>query len=231
MPLTHQHRRRIMGARSPFLNGLVAYWPLDSVNDSGPNGLALTNNNSVTFVSGLGGRNCASFASASGQTLSRASSSTLTTPEAGDYTWSYWFNSTSNGSNNFLISKAAFDVVANRGFNWGLIHNAGSPQIVTNIYNTVPTVFAPANTSMSYGTWYHVAMQHIVSSKTIRRKINNGSWVSATYTGTYQTNTVQLLFTGNGNMQDVGFWGRQLTDDEIAQLYNGGVPVTYPTFR
>jgi hypothetical protein len=239
MPSVHHRNRLLLLGSRTLLKNLVAYWSQNgSANDSGSNSLHFTSTN-VVFSPGLAGRNCASFLAASGRFLTLESAPAITNAESGDFTFSFWVNTTTTGASfQFLIAKNA---ASPRGFNVICVHNGGSPYISTTVYNTTPAGFATTGESITYGNWYHVVAQHIVASKTVRQKINNGSWISNNYTGTYQTNAAPLRIGGssdaspsflmNGSVQDCGFWSRQLSDTEIALIFNLGVPVTYPNFR
>src|SRR3990167_1102810 len=74
---------------NPLFDSIVACYDLDDATDSSENGYTLTNNNSVTFVSGLVG-NAGDFVLTSSQYLSRADNADLSV--TGDYSVSAWVN-------------------------------------------------------------------------------------------------------------------------------------------
>jgi len=89
---------------------LVAYWKLENVSDSGPNGYTLTNTGPIPFISGAFA-NCASCVSTSAYSLKVNSSLGLA---ASTTTISFWVYMTAEKSNNFIITT--FDSVHMAGF-------------------------------------------------------------------------------------------------------------------
>jgi len=92
--------------------------------------------------------------------------------------------------------------------------------------------------TLSTNQWYHVVMTY--DGVTLRSYLNGGLDASTTLNG------AAVSFSGspaiaaigrkgngaqdyvNGAMDEVGFWTRGLTADEVSYLYNGGAGRTYP---
>lgn len=238
-------RRRLVvlggKARDPhgFNTGLFAYWQLQDLTDS-LGVYSLTNTNGVTFTTGTAGRNAATFASASSRYLTAVEDAALRTTLAGDWTLSFWIKLTSNGASQILISK--WDgATANRTFDCYADHAA--LKITARVFNTGDVATQPTETNsvFAYGAWTNVVVQHILSSKTIRVRTNNGTWDSANYTGTLKTANTNAIafgsFSGtpgtyeNGQTQDVGLWSRQISDADLTFNFNNGRPITWPNFN
>jgi hypothetical protein len=85
--------------------------------------------------------------------------------------------------------------------------------------------------------WYHFVVNYISSSKNISIYINGVLSNTTIDTGTYTLNNDRMRFFGgyevttgdplNGTLDEVGFWNRTLTNQEISDLYNGGNGITY----
>jgi len=201
----------------PMPTGALAFWKLDDVTDS-INGNTLTNNDGVQFVAGKIG-NCAQFDMSN--TLSNSTLSPQFNPygSTGEFTISIWVNP------NSLSNYQAF---------------IGGPQASTFVIHTDSAGGLNCNeaqagdayvaTGLSTGIW-----QHIVFIKSLDG--NSKVWLNGAniYNNTTQnsenynpTNGVTLgaLYTNtypyNGKLDMVGLWNRELTEQEIQQLYNGG---------
>lgn len=134
-----------------------ALYRLSDVNDSSGNGNTLTNNNSVSFVSGKFG-NCADYGSSNtNKFLGRAGISSLN----GDtqLTFSTWVNITSNPANNTIACwwfatkrSSASDGVY---YQFGYRNDAGTLKLkmVRIGSSNQPIEFT---TTLSIGIWYHI---------------------------------------------------------------------------
>src|SRR6266550_1023978 len=81
---------------SSLLSGLQAYYKLEGLTDSSGNGLDLTDHGTVTFVAGKV-NNAANFATPVTQYLSHSLDAHYA-PGTGDYTVSFWFNTSDRKS-------------------------------------------------------------------------------------------------------------------------------------
>ena len=104
-------------------------------------------------------------------------------------------------------------------------------------------------TGLVVGLWYHVVCWYDSVNNQIGIVVNNGVPTVATYTGNYY-GTVEArpeipFFVGydgseytteaypnwghwKGQLDEIGFWKRKLTETEIGQLYNEGYGFAYP---
>jgi hypothetical protein len=85
------------------------------------------------------------------------------------------------------------------------------------------------------GQWYHIVGTVSSSTSTCRYYINGTLISEDTFTGLGFFSEIQLgaydarsLPTFNGQLDEVGIWNRALTGSEVAELYNGGIGLTYP---
>jgi hypothetical protein len=100
------------------------------------------------------------------------------------------------------------------------------------------TVLANSFGSPSATTWYMIAARHDSVNNFIRISVNAGTVDSTAHaTGLYTGGTAAFLMAAifhgaianlhNGPLDEVGVWGRHLSDAEITQLYNGGSGMSY----
>lgn len=214
-------------------DNLVAYYKLDesSGNASDSVGNITASNSSVTYVSGKI-NNGASF--------NRSAYLSLGTPSTlnfqGAMTISFWMytsptelytmliaDATSSAANGvYIIYTHPTRVI---GFGWGNGSTATSRE--TN------------NDAYTINTWTHITVTRD-SSKNQKIYVNG---VEASYSQTENTSTpiygtLQGLAIGRkgsssynyytGLLDEVGFWSRALSKDEISQLYNSGAGLSYP---
>ena len=201
----------------PIPTGALAFWKLDDVTDS-INGNTLTNNDGVQFVAGKIG-NCAQFDMSN--TLSNSTLSPQFNPygSTGEFTISIWVNPNSfSNYQAFIGGPQASTFTIHTDEDGGLNCNeaeAGDAYVATGL---------------STGIW-----QHIVFIKSLDG--NSKIWLNGTNVYNNTTNnpqnyhptsgvTLGALYTNtypyNGKLDMVGLWNRELTEQEIQQLYNGG---------
>jgi len=210
-------------------DGILAYWNLNdngsggvSLVDSTGNNNTLTNDNNVTLGTGIiaGG---AVF-----NTTDSLYNDSVFTGGTGDFSFSIWVNPDGNQNLTPAILSTRNSASPDSAF-WGFGYDnitfnevfvfAGS-FVVTAPYNV------PSNT-WTYLTW-------VRSSGISCLYINGVLQNSATDTNNY---FAQRLFIGNnsdtnqsfsGTLDEIGFWQRALSTEEVNALYNGGAGLTYP---
>lgn len=222
-------------APSSLLNGLVAYWKMDEANgqrnDSGPNALHLSiATNSPGSTTGKVG-NAATFVAASSQGLQRTSEALLQ-PNASGFSICGWVNTVAGTAGDQWGKDT--NANPNRQFLMEIFNGTGPPQFfVWDTSNTNRTV--TWGSSLTVGTWYFIACRYN-SSRQPTISVNAATAVSATAlpgalnttgTGAFQIGRRGSTFM-NGNIDEVGYWSRELTDAEVTTLYNSGNGVTYP---
>lgn len=200
--------------------------------DSGSNGLTLTNNNVVTQVAGKVGQ-ASSYVTASSQYLSRASEALLQTGDI-DFTWAAWaYPSAINrkfivGKDNNVAGQREYELLWDNtlGFRAGVFKATDVEVLVSTggAFNTI-------------NSWYFVVYWHDATANTVNLQVNNGTIFSAATGGALQAASGAQFRIGarqfptaidywNGQIDQVMFWKRTLTVDERTALYNNGSGVT-----
>ena len=150
-----------------------------------------------------------------------------------NFTVSVWLNSTDlTGVHRAVSSLTA--ITGNSRFN---IYTTGNK--LGMLQNRDYAISLTGTTVLPLNTWYHVVL---VSNDTgITGYLNGVEEIGGTATGDifYIANQGihmgAMYFNGaldgdrwDGNIDEVGFWNRSLTEDEIVLLYNSGVGNSYP---
>lgn len=206
-------------------DNLISYWSLENVNDShGSNNL--TNNNTVTFVTGKVA-NAGNFVSASSQYLSIANNTSL---EAGDidFTWAGWVYLTNTAAARTIMAK--WGAGADGDYRLQFITAGTTFQFAVRNAANSATVTATWSASVSAATWYYVVVRHDATANIISISVNAGTPVTAALTGGTRVSAngfaLGALNTGatfhNGGLDEAGWWKRYLADAELTDLYNGG---------
>lgn len=209
---------------------LVASWKLADTSDSGPNGYALTNNNSVTFNTGQIG-DAAYFASASSQYLSRASNSDL--QMSGNMSFAAWVYLTDLSNEYQIIAKDAAG-----GREYRMSYNNAANRFKISVLDSGGDQEATDNTALSSATWYLVVGTYNAATADLKISVNDGTVV--TYASTNAPTPGATDFTigsrkyssfeafMNGRIDNVNVWTKVLTASEITYLYNSGTGREYP---
>jgi hypothetical protein len=226
------------GIAPSLLSGLSAFWKLENVNDSSPNGYTLTNNNTVTFPAGKVG-NGASLGAASNQWLSRASNANLQATPTQSLSVSCWVRHTTLQSLCGAVNKGSPAGGAGTNEGWGLEFIGSATNkwrfILRNATDT--SSFSISSTVVcTTATWYHLAAWWDSVGKVIGISVNGETPVTVSYpTGGYADNKdlnigywVGSGVRTNGNIDAVGIWTRVITASERAALYSGGLGLEYP---
>jgi len=206
---------------SVFPPNAIAFWKLSDLTDSSGNSNTLTNSGSAQFVSGKVG-DCVQFNTSN--YLRNTALSTPLNPDGpdGEFTASIWINPSS-----FSNYQAFLGAPSGGGF---IIHTDASGAIYCN-ETTAGDAFV--SSTLQLNQWQHVVFVKSNSSG-YRTKVwyngtqvydqltNNRSNYDASVTDITLGNYGGLGFPYNGKLDAVGLWNRELTDQEIATLYNNG---------
>lgn len=204
----------------PFPTGALAFWKLSDITDSTPNGNDLTNIGSVPFVSGLIG-DCAEFYGNGSNRLETNTLSSNFNPDGpdGEFTISIWVYP-------YTLSNYQAYIGGNQGSTF-IIHTDGAGGVNCN-EGQAGDAYVP--TGLVTDQW-----QHIVFSKSLDG--NSKIWLNGVqiYNDTtqnaqnYQPTTdatigafAQGTYPCNAKVDMAGLWNRELTQNEIDQLYNNG---------
>ena len=222
------------GNEYPFSNASVSS-PADSVSTNHG-----TNVGGVTYTTGIVG-NAFTF---NGSNYISLPNNSLNSTVGNDFSVSLWVNFTST-SNQGLMSNLTNPSV-NYYTGWDIRLTSGIPTF--NMWDSYLATALQGNV-ITTNTWYHIV---VTRKKGTRSRIYmNGSLVQSntntsdpTISSTYYPNighfqylstngastaTYHGLYMANGSKIDaVNVWNKELTDDEITQLYNMGGGVQYP---
>jgi hypothetical protein len=224
-------RRSVPSAAvSSLLNGLSVYYKLADENDSGPNALTLTNNNTVTFAAGKIG-NAANLVRASTQYLSRAHNVLLRPDATNGFTLALWFNRANTSAAHNFAAKGTF---ASNNTEYVLFGSNAVNRVEAFVGNGA----ALANPNVSagigaLGTWNFIILKS--DCTTVSLRLNDGTPVTTALTGVvsggsgaFNIGAANAVNTHDGLIDAVGFWQRALTSTEEATLCNGGVGIEWP---
>jgi hypothetical protein len=239
-----------------LLDGLISYWKLDETsggtgavtrNDSqGSNNL--TDNN--TTPSGAGKiNNCCDFTPANSEFLSVNDNASLTFTTA--FSMSCWFNIDN------LISSTNFSIITK----WThATANSWIVRVDKDVANEIKVFIADAlddagsheghttTAGLSADTWYHLVIVYNGAGADNPAKLKiyiNNVGKTLTYTGTIptslQNSNAPLLIGDSGGtlsgdyfdglLDEIGLWNRDLTAEEVSQLYNAGAGLSYSDFE
>ena len=233
------------GADTSILANLVSYWKMDEasgVRDDAQGTFDLADNNTVASAAGKIGT-AALFASANSEWLSNASFAPVltnafsislwvkfTTIIAGNYTLANWWNYGSDGC--FMVRY--------NGSNDTIVGYIVSPAADPGNQSAVTSAAISAATA----TWYHLCVIYNGAGSTDSDKLKvywNGTNKALTYSGTFPATlrnpsvpfelgrfgslAVDYL---NGSLDEVAFWKRALSGDEVTSLYNAGAGMALP---
>lgn len=224
---------------SSLLTGLVAYWALSDLADATGNGKTLTNNSSVAFSTGKIG-NAADITRTSSQHLSLADASLGDLSPAGDFGLSCWVNlKTQPGNFQFYPLVGIWN--GRQPDEWCLrvIGQLANPRLQFLCRNNSAADFtATSDFQPAASTWYHIACRFDESEGDGEMWVNGSLNASFTnLTGTLNAGSNDLLIGKNTQgtpdyantlIDEIGFWNRWITDEEITSLYGGGSGNAYP---
>lgn len=206
-------------------DNLVAYYKLDESSgnaaDATGNGFTLTNNNTVSYATGLINNGADLGTSNTNKTLATSTSLGITT---GDFTVSFWYKNDGTDrefDGQVSIGTGSYSMIFFRnGTNnrWFLATSGGGNTLITE--------------SITNSTWYFLTMVKSGGTVTV--------YVNATSKGSTSTlgSSAGVHFTvggfpdygwyGTNKIDEVGVWSRALSGAEITSLYNGGSGFAYP---
>ena len=215
---------------------LVSYYKLEDVNDFWAS-YNLTNNNAATFGAGKI-NNAVNVVRASSQYLSIASSLSW---NGGVYSIAGWFNPSSQpASGQYYTIGAVSEAVTDTILGLAYYNDAGTYKIYASRtkYGVADQGVFEAQT-LNTGTWYHLVITY--DGTNVRAYVNGtllGSPGAASGNGNDGANNRSEIGTGaadnlthlaDGSIDEVGFWNKALSAQEMTDLYNGGAGQTMCT--
>ncbi len=213
------------------------YGRLENVNDAGPNGYNLTNNNSVTFAAAKV-NNGAIFGTAnSNKSLTYATGNIFTTTTPANQTFVGWVRITGapSGTTYVLFGAQTTSGTGGAQTNCYYVDTAGTKTLNATVQLDITSATVTAVQTLTVDTLYHVAV--VKSGTTSCLLYLDGSQLSTTATGAGNDNS----FAGNtyylnlatdrnassfmsGDLDDFAVFDRALTATEISNLVNGLLP-------
>ena len=213
--------------------GLVAYYPFNgNANDETGNGNNGTVNGATLTSDRDGNENSAYYLNVNasggwGQAQNRITVSNPTISNDNSFTMSAWINletkpSPFNNRPHTIMGRWDGNGVAvfRHQINY-------SGEVSTNLRQGTNSNIVEGG-SVSYGEWYHIVItydgsilkQYINNQLTTQEQLNidmNTSSTDLTFGELHMANGHWYLFSGK--MDDLGYWNRALTEQEIANLY------------
>lgn len=225
---------------SSIANGLLAHWRLDEASGTRYDSVGtnhLTSNNGVTSGSGILG-NAAAFNYASMQYLSCSSNAVL---QKGDVSFSFaaWVYMTQKTHFHFIVAK---DGLASGQREYLAYYDKDIDRYCAFVFR--PTDVGISVAANNFGSpalnqWHFIYVEHNASADTLTIRVNDGTPDTVSTGGALQTaSNAEFQIGGDarfptqyhmaGRIDSVSLWGRILTSDEQAALYNAGVGLEYP---
>jgi len=219
------------GAASTLLDGLQAWWEMDSTGnqaDQTGNGNTATAVGSPTVASagGPGGRDAVAL---------NGSSQYYTVPHSDDMVfgggvdWSFgawaWEGASPVNYGSIIDKRTGTDEV-------GL---SGNPSLDLRYIGASGVV--GLTSAFSSETWFFTVLTYTASTKTVRHYLNGSATPTKTQVegshASANTNAANIgRYVGDGywwkgRLSQMAKWSRPLTTDEIAELYNSGAGLSY----
>lgn len=211
--------------QSSLLNGLLAYWNLDTTSwlDSSGGGNTLTSVNSVSLVAGKIG-NCAEFDGTNYFSLGALSSVNNSFSIGG------WFNASDLSQNDYSVF---FGMVPLLNFQ---LYLSSAGQVAYALYGASPTGYNTDN-FVDIDEWHHYVATGDSSTSELNLYLDglliytssdansvNAIWGADATIGMEHDSVYNIY----GKIDEVGIWDRALSGAEITSLYNAGTGKTYP---
>lgn len=225
--------------------GLTSYWPLNETATTGDvtalnwvaGGLNMTSENSVLSTTGISG-NARTFVSANSERMLGNATASSTLFGTADFTVAFWFrmNSAWVSGVSGIITNDFFST--ERGVS---INTTGDGPAWTAPYlnlqysdGTEETWFAGTGSSYiaSLNVW-HFCCVRLSGGTTLDYRFNSVTATTKTITKSFHASRQRLFFGVrytasdflNGDLDEVAFWSRRLSDSEVDTLYNNGTGI------
>lgn len=220
-------------AGTSLLTGLQAFWKLSDEIDAGPNSYDLTENGTISYVTGKIG-NAFDCDGTNANYLSQ--STDFSWAAGGTNSLSFWFNGDAFQTNNQRGHAVGY-VTAESIADWCLIVNDDT--LIVNHWLSAGNDSDGGHKfdkTFSTGTWYHVVVTH--NNGTLKCYIDNSLETEDASLETDEFITANRGFclgglrsgdvNFNGKLDAVGLWDKELTSGEVSQLYNSGSGLEHP---
>ena len=237
-------RPRQTGRYTALRVGLTNYWPLNETATTGDvtatnwvaGGINLTSENSVLSTTGLQG-NGRNFVVANSERMIGNATASSTMFGTADFTVAFWFRMTSAfvSGNQGLVTNDFFST--QRGVSIyisGASGNYYAPQMNLHYTDNTEETYSPffATNLVPISTWHFFCLR-LSGGTAMDARLNATASSTKTITKSFHS-TRQRLFFGvrytsteflNGDLDEVAFWNRRLSDAELDTLYNSGAGI------
>jgi len=222
---------------------LVAYWRMEENNlqlriDATGNGNDLSYDQAVAAS---GGGVCANCTGSAGGTLSLSASgsgSFFGNIQPGDsFTVQAWLNFVAIPASGYHGVVSSWDSSTIAYFVWFQNPNPGKLYYTVSNAAGVQQTDRLIVTSPATATWHHLIFGYDATNTQTFFQWNNGARSTFSCTGIYKsagTSDFRLMAYGGDNgppnmtVDEVGWWRRVLTTDEVTALYGGGSGLCWP---
>jgi hypothetical protein len=224
---------------SSLRTGMIAWWKLDETTgnrlDSHTNAIPLVPSGPIGAGFATGKFSNGATIVASGNTNGKLTASdTVAMDLTGGYSWAGWVKLTGSGNTVYLTEKSGEVIIGLAG---GVVtaqlYNGGSGR---------SGITSSAQTQVYDGTWHHIVVTLPAVNPQAGEiyvdgiRVTTGTTYAAPgYSGWVNTaNALDIGRVNNGGdpiktFDEVSIYGRYLTEEEVAMLYNGGTGITYPS--
>lgn len=227
-------------------NGLTNYWPLNETATSGDvtaanwvaGGLNMTSENSVLSTTGIYG-NARRFVSANSERMLGNATASSTLFGTADFTVAFWFrmNSAWVSGVSGIITNDFFSTERGVSINTTLYSGPDwtAPYLNLQYSDGTEETWFPASAppfTAATGTWNFCCVR-FTGGTTMDYTFNSSAATTKTITKGFHA-TRQRLFFGvrytaadffDGDLDEVTFWNRRLSNSEVATLYNNGTGI------
>jgi hypothetical protein len=223
--------------------GLVAYWPLNETATSGDvtaanfvsGGVNMTSENSVLSTTGIQG-NGRTFVSANSERMLANATASSTMFGTANFTVAFWFRMSSafvSGmqglvTNDFFATERGTSIyMTGSGGQWR------QPFMNLQYADTTEEVYdAFASGNLAVSTW-HFFCARLSGGTALDVRVNASNATTKTITKAFHSSRQRLFFGVrytateylNGDLDEVAFWNRRLSDAEVSTLYNSGAGI------
>lgn len=209
-------------------DGLIGYWKMD---DNSNDALGSRNGSDTSMTYSTGKINNAGVFNGSSSAVTIANHTSLFPTSL---TVSLWINFTTVQQNKHIFTLQNANDSPYLGFSIFVEDSANGKKIWSATRSTSFGWVASTN-NLNDGNWHHVVVTFDSGTHTM--------WVDGTQNSQNTGKTLvwdtgaNLMFGKfynyaggyyNGKLDEVGYWNRALTSDEIATLYNSGSGTAYP---
>jgi hypothetical protein len=236
-------RPRQTGKYTALRAGLTNYWPLNESAPSGDvsatnwvaGGHNLTSENSVLSTTGVHG-NARNFVVANSERMIGNATASSTMFGTADFTVAFWFRMTSAfvSGNQGLVSNDFFST--QRGVSIYMTGAAGQwyhPLMNLHYTDSTEETFSTFSTLPLTASAWHFFCARLSSGNALDVRVNADNATTKTITKTFHTSRQRLFFGVryttsdylNGDLDEVAFWNRRLSDAEVSTLYNNGAGI------